>query len=190
MNSHKYENVKLIIIKVLAIKVGLDIDSSFYNKNTYFMNLSFRKALESDISAIITLLFEDSLGQSREKKDQDSYLRYLEAFTEIDKDPNHYLMVVELKGEIVASCHLTLLPSLTYCGSKRMLIEAVRVHKDYRNQKIGESMLNEAIKYAKSKHVSIIQLTTNIDRFKAIEFYKQNGLEQTHVGFKMHIEKK
>lgn len=152
------------------------------------MKPSFRKAQESDLPAIIALLSDDSLGQIREKKAKDAFSSYLSAFHEIDKDPNQYLMIVESNDQILGTCHLTLLPSLTYCGSKRMQIEAVRIHKDFRNLKIGEAMISEAIKYAKSKHVCIIQLTCNHQREKAIKFYQKMGFEPTHVGFKMHID--
>lgn len=70
-------------------------------------------------------------------------------------------MVVEGSGKIVATCHLTIMPSLIFTGSTRMQIEAVRVTEKYRGQKIGEWMMNAAIAYAKSKGATILQLTTN-----------------------------
>ncbi len=65
-------------------------------------------------------------------------------------------MVVEKDNQIIATCHLTLMPSLTFKGSIRMQIEAVRVSAKLRGQKIGEWMINKAIEYAKSKNVKII----------------------------------
>jgi hypothetical protein len=46
-------------------------------------------------------------------------------------------MVIEDEVEIIATSHLTIIPSFTFMGSPRMQIEAVRVIEKYRGQKIG-----------------------------------------------------
>ena len=70
-----------------------------------------------------------------------------------------------------------------------MQIEAVRVSQKYRNQGIGKWMINEAIKWAKLKSASIIQLTTNKKRSEAKNFYGSIGFEASHEGMKMYLEK-
>ncbi len=45
----------------------------------------------------------------------------------------------------------------------------------------------QAIKYAKSRDASIIQLTTNIKRPRAKIFYECLGFESTHVGIKLYL---
>lgn len=62
---------------------------------------------------------------------------YVKAFAAIDNDPRHELVVVELDGEVIGTAHLTLFPSLSYQGSMRTQIEAVRVDRRYRSQGIG-----------------------------------------------------
>lgn len=54
---------------------------------------------------------------------------------------------------------------------------------------LREPALDEiaAIDHAKSKDVSIIQLTTNIKRPRAKEFYERLGFEVTHVGMKYYL---
>ena len=42
-----------------------------------------------------------------------------------------------------------------------MQIEAVRIAKDYRGQKIGEWMMQQAFEYAKKHDVKIIQFITS-----------------------------
>lgn len=151
--------------------------------------LTHRKAAINDLRAIINLLLEDELGQTRESKNFDLDQRYIDAFHRIESDFNQYLMVVENGGEIVGTCHLTLMPSLTFTGQTRMQIEAVRVVQKYRGQKIGGWMMQEAIKYAKSKDALIIQLTTNKKRASAKAFYEKLGFEATHEGMKMYLER-
>ena len=126
------------------------------------------------------------MGQSREDLKEDN-LCYRRAFELIDQDPNQYLMIVEMNGRIVGTCHLTLMSSLTFKGSLRMNVEAVRVHSEYRGQKIGEWMMKEAICYAKERGVCIVQLTTNKVRVEARKFYQRLGFESSHDGMKLFM---
>ena len=151
-------------------------------------NLTHRKAAINDLRQIISLLLEDELGQTRESKKLELDQCYVDAFHKINDDLNQYLMVVESDKKIIATCHLTTIPSLTFRGSMRMQIEAVRVAEKYRGQKIGEWMMNAAIAYAKSKGASILQLTTNKKRSKAKNFYEKIGFEASHEGMKLYLK--
>lgn len=151
------------------------------------LKLTQSKATIHDLKAIIDLLLEDELGQTRENASNNLDQKYINAFHKIDTDPNQYLMVVKNKSEVVGTCHLTLMPSLTFMGSTRMQIEAVRVAEKYRGQKIGEWMMAEAINYTKSNGASIIQLTTNKKRSRAKNFYEKLGFEATHEGMKLYL---
>jgi len=153
---------------------------------TMTRHLTHRKATVNDIRAIVCLLSEDELGQTRERLEPELDQRYMDAFHQINTDPNQYLMVVESSAEIVGTCHLTLIPSLTFVGSTRLQIEAVRVSEKYRDKNIGEWMINAAIEYAKSHGASIIQLTTNKKRTRAKKFYEKLGFEATHEGMKLY----
>jgi ribosomal protein S18 acetylase RimI-like enzyme len=151
------------------------------------LKLEARRATIDDLGAIVNLLIEDELGFEREKLSDKLDQNYIDAFALIDSDPNQYLMVVELEDEIIATCHLNIMPSLTFTGSTRMQIEAVRVSEKLRGHKIGEWMINQAIEYAKLRNASIIQLTTNIKRLRAKTFYERLGFESTHVGMKLYL---
>ena len=149
--------------------------------------LLHRKAKLDDLPTIVDLLSEDDLGQHREVKAEKLDQRYIDAFHRIDADPNQYLMVITNPIDIIGTCHLTLMPSLTFKGSTRLQIEAVRIAKNYREQKIGKWMMNAAIAFAKLNHVTIIQLTTNKQRTRAKQFYEQLGFQATHEGMKYYI---
>lgn len=156
------------------------------------MNKQFnhRKATINDLHTIVSLLLEDELGHARENLSEKPDQPYIDAFHKIDADSNQYLMIVESDKEIIGTCHLTIMPSLTFIGSTRMQIEAVRISQKYRNQGIGKRMINEAIEWAKLNSASIIQLTTNKKRTKAKNFYESIGFEASHEGMKMYLEKK
>jgi len=149
--------------------------------------LSHRKARPDDLAAIIQLLSDDVLGKNREQSTPVIDTPYLEAFKKIEADPNQYLMVVLLNAEIVGTCHLTIMPSLTFKGSTRLQIEAVRVSDAYRGQKIGEWMMHAAIDFAKSNGIGMLQLTTNVERPRAKQFYERLGFKATHVGMKLYL---
>ena len=151
-------------------------------------NLTHRKATKNDLRTLIDLLLEDALGQIRESNKPELDQRYVDAFNNIDIDFNHYLMVVENGKEIVGTCHLTIMPSLSFIGQTRMQIEAVRVTRKYRGQKIGEWMIQQAMTYGKSKGVSIIQLNANKQRTLAKNFYEKLGFVASHEGMKIYLE--
>lgn len=152
-------------------------------------NLTHRKATLNDLPALIELFLEDELGQMRESKSTSLDESYIKAFHKIDSDPNQYLMVIENGDEIIGTCHLTIMPSLTFIGNTRMQIEAVRIAGKYRGQKIGSWMFDQTISYAKENDVSIVQLTTNKKRPKAKHFYEKLGFEASHEGMKLYLRK-
>ena len=159
-------------------------------KQGYFMEIKpvFRKAKQSDLADIISLLAQDSLGAMREDYRADNINeRYKAAFQHIDADPNQYLTVAESNRGIIGTCHITIMPSLTFMGATRVQIEAVRIHPDFRGQKIGELMIQEAIRYGQSKGAEIIQLTTNKERPEAIRFYERLGFKSTLEGMKLYL---
>jgi len=149
--------------------------------------LLFRRATIEDLSAILKLLAEDELGKTRELLDQDSSVLYKATFQKIDADPSHQLMVIEFEGLIIGTCHLTLLPTLTFRGATRLQIESVRVAKEFRNSGIGTWMFEKIFEYAKERDVAIMQLTTNKKREAAKRFYEQLGFEATHEGMKKYV---
>jgi ribosomal protein S18 acetylase RimI-like enzyme len=157
-------------------------------EKTMSKNCTQRKAGVNDLKSIVALLIEDELGSTRDHLSEELDPKYLNAFKLIDKDPNQYLMVVENANEIIATCHLTIMPSLTFTGSTRMQIEAVRVSEKLRGQKIGEWMIERAVEYARGNNVGIIQLSTNKKRPRAKHFYEKLGFEASHEGMKLYLK--
>lgn len=151
--------------------------------------LTHRKATLSDLEAIISLLLEDELGRKRELLDDQALHLYREAFQAIDRDPNHYLMVVEQNTEIVGTCHLTLIPSLAFQGATRMIIEEVRVKASKRSQGIGEWMMKAACVWGQERGAKIMQLTSNKQRKRVHAFYERLGFTASHEGMKLYVDK-
>lgn len=150
-----------------------------------FSKLIFRRAEQNDLSAIVKMFASDLLGKDRE--DINDLSKYQIAFQEIFSNKNNFLAVIQLENNVIATCHLTIMPSLTMQGSKRMNIEAVRVSDKFMNQGIGGWMMKKAIEFAKDHDVKILQLTTNKERKDAHRFYERLGFVASHEGMKLKI---
>ena len=147
--------------------------------------LSYRKAKESDLPQLIKMLADDQLGASREDSSAPPNSAYIKAFKNINSDPNNKLIVVEINNMIIGMLQITYIPYLSHKGAWRCLIEAVRIHKNYRSQGFGSEVFKWAIEQAKNKKCHIVQLTSNKERSSAIRFYKALGFSATHEGFKL-----
>src|SRR5690606_36628141 len=97
-------------------------------------DMLFRDATVADLPAILAMLAEDTIPANREADPADP--RYLAAFQAIDADPDQRLIAAELDGRVVGTMQLSFLPGLSFRGSWRGLIEAVRIVADLRGQKL------------------------------------------------------
>ncbi len=131
------------------------------------------------------MLADDPLGATREGDPGD--VRYQTAFLEIAADPQQNLVVGVLGAEVVATMQLTIIPGLARIGSKRMLIEAVRVRRDQRGSGLGRQMIGWAIAEARHKGCAVVQLTSDKTRADAHRFYESLGFESSHLGMKLAL---
>ncbi|MCD9015909.1 GNAT family N-acetyltransferase [Parachryseolinea silvisoli] len=150
--------------------------------------MHFRKATRADLPAIVHLLAQDILGQKREAYQDPLPNSYYEAFDRIDADPNQELIVAEnANQEVIGTLQLTILPSLSYQGSSRALIEAVRVREDHRGGGIGGELLQWTIGRARARGARMLQLTSDKQRVDAVRFYEKLGFKASHEGLKMFL---
>ncbi len=152
------------------------------------MPLKIRKASSSDLPEIIRLIADDFLGQQRESFTLPLSDKYVDAFSEIDADPNNELIVGEVNGRVVGVLQLTYTPSLSFQGGRRCTVESVRVDEALRGQGIGRKMMLWAIERAKSRGCISMQLTSHIERARAHSFYEELGFVKSHVGMKIKLK--
>lgn len=149
--------------------------------------LIFRHATKDDLLDIVRMLFDDTLGATRETFSDVLSDKYIKAFEIISSDPNQELTIVEMNGEKVATFHLTFIQYLTHHGGLRAQIEAVRTNSNYRGQGIGRKVFEYAINRAKEKGCVLLQLTTDKKRLDALRFYETIGFVATHEGMKLKL---
>lgn len=147
--------------------------------------LILRDATAEDLPAILAMLAEETTPPNREADPGDP--RYLAAFQAIDADPNQRLIAAELDGRVVGTMQLSFLPGLSFRGSWRGLIEAVRITADLRGQRLGERMILWAVEQCRARDCKLVQLTSSATRTDAHRFYARLGFVQSHVGMKLHL---
>jgi len=149
----------------------------------------FREARREDVAAIVDLLAADPLGALREAGTTSPLpSSYFDAFDAIAADANQSLLVAVSDERVVGVLQLTFIPSLTYRGSWRAQVEGVRVAASMRSRGLGRAMIEHAIAMARATGCRMVQLTTDRQRRRALDFYTRMGFTPTHHGLKLHLE--
>jgi ribosomal protein S18 acetylase RimI-like enzyme len=150
--------------------------------------LTFRRATRDDLPSIVKLLADDPLGVTREQYSLPLAASYYDAYAAIERDENNELVVVEdIAHEILGVLQITFIPSITYRGAWRALIEGVRVASHARSSGIGRQLLLWAIERAKARRCHMLQLTSDKARPDAIRFYESLGFVGSHEGMKLKL---
>ena len=148
--------------------------------------LSFRRATNSDLSTIVSLLADDAIGATREDASHPVNAKYTSAFAAIDRDPNQLLAVVEDSGGTVVGClQISFIPGLSRLGLWRGQIESVRIAASHRGKGLGQEMFAWAIEQCRQRGCGLVQLTSDKARPEAIAFYEALGFTTSHEGMKL-----
>ncbi len=144
----------------------------------------FRAAVRADVAAVVELLRDDGMGASRETGDPDAYLA---AFDAMEAAPDNHLIVGEDQGRIVATYQITFITGLSLAATRRAQIEGVRVASARRGHGLGHALMLDAETRARAAGCSLMQLTSNAQRTKALAFYEALGFTASHTGFKRKL---
>jgi ribosomal protein S18 acetylase RimI-like enzyme len=148
--------------------------------------VSIREARPDDVPAIVALLADDPLGQTRE--DPSNLAPYRRAYDEIAGQAGNSILVAEIGGAVVGCLQFTVIPGLARSGMKRGQIEGVRIAANRRGRKLGERLMAEAIDRARVAGCGLVQLTTDRLRPDAHRFYERLGFVASHLGMKLMLE--
>lgn len=143
--------------------------------------LTIREATEADIHAIVALLTDDAIGETRERPGDPAYR---EAFARMATQEGNIELVAERDGTVVGCLQLTMIAGLSRAGQMRAQIEGVRVATSARGEGVGEAMVRDALARAEEAGCALAQLTTDVRRADAKRFYERLGFEATHWGMK------
>lgn len=151
-------------------------------------DLAFRAATRADLPEIVRMLADDPLGRTRECYREPLPQAYCDAFDRIVAATGNELIVATRDGRIAGSMQLTWIPSISFQGGMRLLIESVRVDDPLRGRGIGGAMFRWAIAEARRRGCVMVQLTTNNERPEALRFYQRLGFAASHVGMKLYLQ--
>ncbi len=146
-----------------------------------------RRAIHSDIQAIVDMLANDPLGAAREAAGPPADPAYTSAFDAIDCDPNQFLAVAELNGDVVGVLQLSFIPGMSRRGAWRGQIESVRIHPTARNLGLGQHLFDWAIHTCRRRRCTLVQLTSDSSRTDAQRFYERLGFTASHLGYKLSL---
>ena len=148
-------------------------------------SLRIRAAAPGDLDAVVALLREDVIREIDESAVPSS--AYRPAFEQILADPSHDLLVGEAGGRVVATAQLTWARRMTYVGGLFCIVESVRVGSDQRGRGYGRQLMEHVLRLARERRAVRVELTTNVRRTRAQQFYTRLGFVASHVGMKYYL---
>jgi len=149
--------------------------------------ISIRRAREADVAAIVAMLADDELGRAREDASVPLAQAYLDAFAQIDADPNQLLAVMTDGDDVIGTLQISCLTGLSRRGARRGQIEAVRVAAHRRGEGLGQRLFEWAIETCRERGCRVAQLTTDKSRLDAHRFYDRLGFKASHIGYKLEL---
>lgn len=113
-----------------------------------------------------------------------------ERIEEIKKDPNNFLFVFEIEGNVVGTILLTICLSPIFGAQDFGLIEYFIVDQNYRRQGIGSKLIDHVIQVCCDRKCTGLFYYSNNDRKKAHAFYEHKGFDSTgKVGFVKYLNR-
>lgn len=129
-----------------------------------------RQAAKEDLSAVLALYQHLKSDVDQEVNAQNS-----DVFAAILADPNHYLIVLEEDGMLVASCVLVIIPNLTRMNRPYGLIENVVTHAAHRGKGHAKAVLEYAKACAVRENCYKIMLMTGAKQAHVHHLYESAG---------------
>ena len=141
-------------------------------------NISFRKAEIEDIAVLCELLWElfsQEVEFTPNKKNQEKALK------KIIEDENIGDIFVAVKENKVVAMVNVLYTISTALGEKVAILEDMVVSQNYKNQKIGSSLIEFTLDYLKKNSFKRVTLLTDSDNFNAHNFYKKHEFTKSSM---------
>jgi len=110
------------------------------------------------------------------------------AFARLARDRNHTILVAEVGGKIVGTCHVIVVPHLGHALKPFAIVENVVVDAEARSSGIGQHLMAAAGDLARRRGCYKMALTSNIARGRAHRFYERLGWTRTHLGYSLDLE--
>lgn len=148
--------------------------------------MRIRRARKSDLPRLQQLY--DQLHLTNYLNLRVSKTKLAAAFDRLVRDRNHTILVAEVAGRVVGTCHVIVVPHLGHALKPFAVVENVVVDKDARSTGIGQHLMAAAGDLARLRGCYKMTLTSNIARDRAHRFYQRLGWTRTHFGYSLGLE--
>jgi GNAT superfamily N-acetyltransferase len=149
-------------------------------------SIRIRRARKSDLARLQELY--DQLHLKNYLSLRVSRTRLAAAFDRLARDHNHTILVAEVAGRIVGTCHVIVAPHLGHALKPFAIVENVVVDAKTRSSGIGQHLMAAAGDLARRRGCYKLALTSNIARPRAHRFYERLGWKRTHFGYSLGLE--
>lgn len=113
-----------------------------------------------------------------------------EQIAELKRDPNNFLFVYEMDGNIVGTVFLTICLSPMFGNQPFGLFEYFIVDQKFRRQGIGSKLTDHLIKVCRERKCTRIILLSNNSRKEAHAFYESKGFDCSgKVGYVKYLNR-
>ena len=141
-------------------------------------NLAFRVAKIDDIDTLCELLFELFSQEVEFTPNKEVQQKALKTII-LDENIGD-IYVATINEKVVAMVNILYTIS-TALGTKVAIFEDFIVDRNYRNQGIGENLIDFVFEDLKAKNFSRITLLTDNDNLKAHKFYEKKGFVKSSM---------
>jgi ribosomal protein S18 acetylase RimI-like enzyme len=151
-------------------------------------DITIREAQRNDLAQLVELMKALTITTSTvEASGASSLADYEKVFAQIESDPNHYLIVAEVEGQIVGSADLMIVPNLSHRGLPWAVMENVIVDERTRRQGIASAMVEHLVTLAKENGCYKIGLSSSKKRPAAHSMYESLGFKQYGLGYRIYF---
>ena len=141
-------------------------------------NISFRKAEIEDIAVLCELLWELFSQEVEFTPNKEIQEKALKKIIE-DKSIGDIFVAVK-ENKVIAMVNVLYTIS-TALGEKVAILEDMVVSQNYKNQKIGSSLIEFTLDYLKKNSFKRVTLLTDSDNFNAHNFYKKHEFTKSSM---------
>lgn len=141
-------------------------------------NISFRKAEIEDIAVLCELLWELFSQEVEFTPNKETQEKALKKIIE-DKSIGDIFVAVK-ENKVIAMVNVLYTIS-TALGEKVAILEDMVVSQNYKNQKIGSSLIEFTLDYLKKNSFKRVTLLTDSDNFNAHNFYKKHEFTKSSM---------
>ncbi len=140
--------------------------------------LNFRVAALEDIPVLCELLWElfsQEVEFTPNKKIQEKALKKI-----IEDENISDIFVASKENKVIAMVNVLYTIS-TALGAKVAILEDMVVFKEFKNQKIGSSLIEFTLDYLEKNSFKRLTLLTDVDNVIAHNFYKKHGFTKSSM---------